>query len=432
MSNDFDTPFVAQGVGAQYAFQVASSDEDNMFTKDAERSVYKQYWSTSLPHHATNLLQSFNNNGAGHVMEVTLTKSPAYYHTTYILSSWKGIEANLETGDSQVSYVNGRGFRAIKSAEIRVANQLIHSTNGLIAFLNIDLDGQLGTYGLSGGVHLTRQALIDDSSKDTTLYTLCKGWSFADPDYPSRAWSIGGIAFHTVSCKVQTADISDLVVNYSNISSNQGYYSLPLEVSTGKAVSATSVQFKLMTKAVFVGKAEENDLLSKEVPNESIFKECLVNPTKTIVASSSELRQDIDIEARGSVAAIIVTIRSTKDLAAKNWMKDCADNGNLWVKNCMIMTGSTPYEDGLPASNYCGPRIAEAYGSQSQRHTLVFSFENNEKAVYPTGQLTTSNMDKLRFTATFPPHDQDLQVDILTMVYNGWYTMSGTCSRIWA
>lgn len=432
MANDFDTPFQPQGAGAQYAFTMSACEEDELFRQGAERSVYRQYWSTYLPHHAALLVQTFNNNGAGQAMEAVLTKAPGYYHTTYWVSEWKGIQPNLANGDSQVSYVNGRGFHAVKSAEIRVANQLIHTTDGLTAFLAIDLDGQLKTYGKYGGVHFTRQGLIEDSSKNSVLYTLAKGWSFADPDYPSRAWSIGGVAFHNVSCKVITRDISELIVNYSASRSNLGIYSLPLEVATSKAVSSTSVQFRLATKCVFVDKDEEFDLLRKDVANQSMFREYVDNPAKTIVASNSTLRHEIDIDARGSVAHIIVTIRSAKDLANNNWMKDCADDGALYVKNCMILTGATAYEDGLPASYYCGPKVTESFGTHPHRHSLVFSYENNSRAVYPTGQLTTTNMEKFRFAATFPPHDVDLVVNIKVVTYNGWYTVGGTCSRLWA
>ena len=426
--SEIKTKYNPGGAGVTYAFQMMAQ-EDEVFHKNATSTLYQQNWKKFTPHHAAVVLQSFTNNGAGNQLELQLSKSPDYYGTTYHVSYWKGIKPNSKLGVTSSSYVNGRGYHAIESATISVSQQLVHSTSGHTAFLMTDLYGNIDTYGAYAGVFKTRAQLIADSAKDRVKYTLMSGWAFADPSHPERAWAVGGVAFHPVTAKYSTRGMSQLTVNYDDIGSNNGLYALPLHLNDAP-VSDKSAHFALATNSIWGGKNERNGLVFGST--ETIFREMISNTPRIISASSSAGTQEIDLDFRGPLAYIAVTIRSTADLASGNWTKDCNDQGGHYISDAMIITGSTAVEDGLPADFYSGPKVTDAFGSQPQRHTYVWSFETDANSVNMTGHLTTTNMDKLKFSANYFAHDGDLQVDAIGAVYNGWYTENGTSSRIWS
>lgn len=425
------TPYAPKGAGAQYAFQMMGI-EDDFFHKDTDpekESFRRQTWVKYTPHHTAYIIQQFSNTGLGQAITCQLSKQPSYMSSTFLAGHWKAIVPNAAAGITSCSYVNGRMYHSTLMATISVGNQLIHKTTGLTAYILHDLSDEMDTFGRYAGVFKTRQGLINDSRQDSWKYLHMKGWSFVDSAHPERSWAIGGVAYHPVPCTFTMNSIDKLVVNYSRISTNSGFSALPMELGSGTPVNKDTASMLLMTNCVFSG-AKEEELITHGV-TECVIREMYTIAQKTIPRSTTQQTVNIELDCKGPVTFVAIILRSAKDLASGNWMRDVNQNGGLFADNCMLKLGNTYLEDGLPADFYIGPKRQDAFRTEDKRHIFVWSFETDANSKQMTGHLNTTNMDKVMYTASIPPHDDDIVLDGIMSVYNGWYTFNGTCSTVW-
>jgi len=151
-----------------------------------------------------------------------------------------------------------------------------------------------------------------------------------------------------------------------------------------------------------------------------------------IAASATNQRQVKELNVKGPVAYIAVTIRKKDDIDAGRWLKDCQDNGLDWVKELMIITGSVALEDGLPAPFYRTAKIVSAFKRGIDRHTYLFSFETNGNSTQMTGHRNLTNSEGVKLSALYAPSSSILEVEVYASVYNAWYTENGTGGKIFA
>lgn len=92
----------------------------------------------------------------------------------------------------------------------------------------------------------------------------------------------------------------------------------------------------------------------------------------------------------------------------------------------MLITGSTPREDGLPVEAYRTLKVMEVFHVSVRRHIYVLGFETDDRSRQMTGHQNMTNAERLKFEARYRPHASPLVVRVDASVYNGWYTENGS------
>lgn len=115
-------------------------------------------------------------------------------------------------------------------------------------------------------------------------------------------------------------------------------------------VSSASVDFVLATTNVWVSPEERICLLKGY--NEIIFKEYLKAGEHSEGPSCNERKVTFDINLKGPTTAIWLMVQSRKDIDDGNWVKTFDDFGLDYIREFMLITGTTAREDGLPAAFY--------------------------------------------------------------------------------
>jgi hypothetical protein len=426
MSSAFSTAYNPVGAGANYAY-VTMGSEDDLFHNGAKNTQWRQRYNKYTPHQGSMVLQSIQNQGLGHNMTCPLIKTPDFLYSSYVAQFYPAIAPNVDAGVQDASWVNAAALYSLKGISLKVGSQPLFQLNGHAMLVLLELGGDLEKYASLIGFCKTKSQLIANSRRDQTLFAPFIGFPFQGR--PDLAYSIGCIAFHGVTCDIQSRPLNEMVVNYGGLNSKKGLYALPKEIRTDAPIAPTSVQFTLATNVIWVSAEERYGLIHGY--NESIFRECIVAAEHTIQASSTQQRLAFDLNIKGPCAFIAVTIQSRADLDNGNHTKLCQDSGEDWIKEIMLVTGSTPREDGLPASFYRTGKVIECFKTSISRHVYVISFETDATSRQMTGHQNMTNCEKLQLSALYVPHASPLEVTALAVVYNGWYTENGSGGRVW-
>jgi len=346
----------------------------------------------------------------------------------YTMSSWYGLKANCECGVSRTSYVNAKALYVIASMSISIATQPLFTSTGETMLMFLEFNGVLDDWAQMIGYNQTSNQLIADSAFDSI--NMAPWCGFPMQDRTDLAFAIGTVAFHPVVFSQKNRHISEMVVNYESARSRgRGVGALPFEVSTGAAVSSSTVDFTLATMVVWVSKPERLALLQGY--NEIIFKENLLAGEHVEQSCNAEKKVNFDLNLKGPCTRIVMTVQSQVDIDNGNWTKLCDDYGQDYIRHWMIMTGTTAREDGLPVSYYRTVTVLQMFHCVGRRHVYVMGFECNATSKLFTGHQTMTNIDKLQISMVVKPHRCNLRFTSWGAVYNGCYTERGTAGLIW-
>lgn len=357
LQKEFDSCHRPCGAGANYA-HLTLSCEDDVWYKDAEKTLWKQNFQKLTPFHAALIVQGVANAGAGKTMGAQLTKTPDLLYNSYTVSGWFGIKPNCECGVTVTSWVNAKALYVNKCMKLKIATQTLFEVDGQAQLVLLELTGQLDNYASMIGFYYTKTQLIEDSKWDVIHYAPWVGFPFQNR--PDLTYAIGSIAYHPINWEQHNRNIVDLIVNYDAChNKGRGVFALPIEINTGSVVSSASVDFTLATTNVWVSQEERLCLLSGY--NEIIYKEFIKVAEHSENPSCNEKRICIDVNVKGPVAYIWLTVQSKTDVENGNWIKTFDDWGLDYITEFMLITGNTAREDGLPASFYRTAKIIETF-----------------------------------------------------------------------
>lgn len=371
--------------GVHYAHMIMGS-EDDIFHLGAKFTQWRQRWNRYTPHQSAMIVHALANAGLGNTMSGDVIKNTDFLYTSYIVQHYPAIRANTEYGASETSWINCPAFYSVKEINFKIGSQTMFSIDGNAMLLMTELMGKLDDVAEMIGFCKTRKQLINESKYDRTLYAPLIGLPFHDR--PDLAFSVGAIAFHGVKANVVSRPLNEMIVNYGQISTKRGYSAMPKQISTDQVIQNNAVQFAFASNCVWVSGVERLSLIHGY--NESLFREVCKVGQWQIPASKTAHREVKDITVKGPVAFLAVTIRSQSDIKSGNWIKCCQNSGLDWVKEIMVITGTTSVEDGLPASFYRTGKIVEAFKHGIDRYTYIFSFETDASSTQMTGHRYNS------------------------------------------
>jgi len=415
------------GAGANFAY-LTQSPEDDVFHKDADYTQWKQKFVKYTAHQAAVLVQNLSNAGCGKSMTAQLTKTPDLLSDSWTVSAWYGIRPNCECGVTKVSYVNARALHIVKCMRLKISTQTLFEIDGQAQLVLFELMGILDDYARIIGFSYTKDQLIEDSKFDHVLYAPWIGFPFQGR--PDLSYAIGTIAFHPIVFEQYNRNICEMIVNYDGVRlRGRGSFSLPFEIATGAIVSSCTVDFALATTCVWVSQEERLCLLNGY--GEIIFKEYIKIAEHTEQSNCSEKKVTFDVAVKGPMAFLWMTVQSRADCENGNWIKTFDDYGLDYIRDWMLITGSTPREDGLPASFYRTAKILSHFKVSIRRAIYVWSAETNATCKNFTGHQTMTNCEKVQLSMLVKAHRCTLDFVAYAAIYNGVYWERGSGGRMW-
>jgi len=424
----FQTGYTPVGAGVAYA-QLTMGDEDALFF-EADKGAdiptqWKQEWFKYTPHHSANIFHQFTSAGCGRKNSTDMIRSPDMWFWTYVLGYFPAIAPNSAEGAEDCSYVNAPIVYVQKEFEVKIGSQPVFKIDALALLILCELYGLLDLYSELIGFCKTRNQLKLDAKRSRILGAPLVGLPFHMG--PDTAFNIGSITFHTVKSELNARPITEMILNYGNIAA--GKIPLPKVVSTNLSIENSSVDLGLAATMVWLSKAERATLV--DTYNERLFRETLLVGEGSIPVSTKAHRVAFDIDMKGPTTQLMVVIQSDTDYSSHNWTKFCADDGSDYISEMMLITGTTPREDGLPANFYRTAKVIEVWKTIPQFFVYLLSFETDARSKQMTGHQNMTNAEKLKFSALYNAHADTLHVFCYQTVYNGWYTEKGTGGRVW-
>lgn len=413
------------GAGAGFAFMSMGS-EDDLFHHDAEYTHWRQTTDNYAPFHMSMLYHPMTNVAIGSRMTCELSRSPDFLWKSYFFGFLPGLRPCTAAGVTSTSYVNAVIFYVIKSMAIKIGNHTLFEIDGKMMLLMCELAGVLDDFAELCGFNYTKKQLITDSGSNRILAAPFYGLPFQEDT--DTAFNPGSITFHSITVNVHTRNLTDIFVNYDG---TPGQIAIPLNVNTGSALSSSSdFDFGVAAQMVWISKQERTPLVFGF--SETIFQEMLIAGEKDIPANlESNETVKLELDMKGPVTWILLQVQSKSDLSKGNWIKDCDDFGEDYVKEFMLITSSTAREDGLPAQFSRTAKLITHFGLKGyRRHGYLFSFEIDHTMKGHKGHQTMTNVDKKRFEITLFPHSA-LHMTAYYGAYNGWYTNRGTGGKVW-
>lgn len=425
----FQTGFTSGSSGVNYADEIVG-EEDDVFHKDATVTQWKQSWEKYAPHRTAMIVQNFSNSGLGNQMTSEMVKNTDFIYHSYVLQYYPGIKPNTAAGITECSWVNCAGLYAIKEYRLTIGSQGVFVIDGFMMLLYAELTGRLWDYASMIGLYKTRSELVRQSKSSRILTVPLLGLPFQNQ--PNTAFPLGGIIFHAVKSVLIARPLHEMIVNYSSVDTTNeiGRYALPLSKDTNQMVQNTEVQFGLGVNYVWVTKQERVQLL--KTYREVIFRELVKGGEFQVPPSTTQQKLTHTLEVKGPVVFAAIEIRSQDDLKQGNWTKLCHDNGDDYVKELMLVTGSVCVEDGLPAPFYRTGKVVEVFKRSIDRQIYIFSFETDAASSQMTGHRNLTNAEKVTLTCVYGPHSMPLETTVTFCVYNAWFTERGTGGKIWS
>jgi len=416
----------ANGAGALVAKQ-AYGTECELFHEKADQSLFQQQWFKYLPFQRVAIVQHFQNSGLSRNNVVSLNRTPDILSNCYLMGHFPAIVANQDHGVVDCHWVNAVAFYVIQQLTFKIGSQPLFQNDGIFMMWLATLTGQLPHIASNIGYRTNTQSLLDDAKTAQNFYAPFIGMPFHDR--AETGFTVGPINFHQIQCEVMTRPLSQIVVNITDADSNTGLNSIPYEVRTGAILNANSVEFSLATNYIYLSDLEK--IAIGKSNNECVFKEYKVAGQFQIPSNAASSKIDMEIDMNGPTFFMVVTIQSNDDLAKNNWTKLCADDGKDYITEMMLITGSTPREDGLPAEAYRTLKVVETFKNSVKHHIYVLSMELNDTDSQMTGHANMTNVEKKKFSAVYKPHASPLTVTVYYGSYNGWWVRGGSGGRVW-
>lgn len=419
--------FVSGGGGANYHY-LTMGREDEPFFEGAKCTQWKQKWNKYTPHQAQIVVQPLSNSGLGKTMSCNLMKLTDYLLDCWTVQKWAGIAPNTDAGVTKSSWINAKALWSILHHVLKVAAQPMFKLDGNAQLVMMELNGDTEMYASMIGYYFTKNQLIVESKYD--VYHFAPWYGFPFHDRPDRAFGIGGIAYHQVSTEIVTRSVEDCVVNYNGvITKGKGMSAMPLRISNGKPVDGDAVEFTLATNCVWVSPAERFNLVHGY--NETIFDEHIVAGEFSIAPHNQEHKIEQEINIKGPCTWIAITIIAREDKRIGNILKGCDNYGRDYIKEIMLLTGTTAREDSLPAPFNRIAKPISVFKNGIRRFIYLFAFMTNGKSKQFTGHQNMTNAEKLKIAAILHPHDDTLDFRVDANVLNAYYTERGAGGRIW-
>jgi hypothetical protein len=115
--------------------------------------------------------------------------------------------------------------------------------------------------------------------------------------------------------------------------------------------------------------------------NEIIFKEILKIGEHTEQPSTTEKKVSIDLNVKGPVAYMWLTIQSREDLENGNWTKLCDDYGMDYIKEFMLITGTTAREDGKWLNYDNEPQVYQQHSIEPVKFWNALEMESDDTSI---------------------------------------------------
>lgn len=421
--------FNGGAAGVHLAF-LLMGPEDDVANLKAKKSPYQQTWEPYTPHKRAVINNYFQNSGLGQPMVAVISKQADRLSKSYIVGKFPAIQANAQTGATQSSWVNARGFWSVDQFALKVGANGMFNISGPMMMLVCELAGQLDNFADLVGLCKGKNRLIQMSKTPMTTITPLFGMPFQHRT--SEAFTLGSIAAQPVTANVLTKPMNQMIINWGNVDTSKSVFSIPTDVSTGQLIGQNSVAFHFSSNLVWLGPEEKK--ANWWVYVERLFKEVTKVGSKTFAASAQPHAEDVDLNLKGLCTWIAVTVQSVDDIQSGNWTRLCDPKGQDWIDELMININGTAREDGLPAVAYRTIKPLEVFGVKPQRHIYVFPYELDGKIDSPqllNGHENFTNVEKAVAAIKFRAHKCQLQVDVYTSTVNGWWTEKGLCQRLW-
>lgn len=287
-------------------------------------------------------------------------------------------------------------------------------------------------YGKMFGFAKTSTQLKLNSKAGQDLYGPMIGFPFMNR--PDLAFQIGAVSFFNVTINITTRPLNNMLVNWTSALYTAGTALLPFNLeNTNQKVTANDVFLGLATNNVWVSNEERLSIVSAY--RETIFKEFLNLGTFTATTPTAATNSPtlFTLSLKGCAPYICFVVQSNDDVNNNRWERFCDGNGNDWIKYCMIITGSTAREDGLPARFYREGKAVESFRIALKRFIYIFSFETNDTERQFTGHQDFTNAESVQLAVIFNPTTVATSVicTIYAAVLNGWYSEQGSAGKIW-
>jgi len=431
----FQTAYNPAGAGANYAFLTMGS-EDDVFYLGANHTQWRQKWNKYTPHQGAMMQQALANTGLGKSnVSCNLVKTPDFLYTSYVLQHFPALQADATViGVDDTTWVNAPALFSLQQIALQAGNQNIFLMDGQGMFVLCNLMGLMeDDYGYAKmfGFAKTLNQFKLNSKSGQDLYGPMIGFPFMNR--PDLAFQIGAVSFFNVTVNITSRPLNMMLVNHTN-SLYTGGALLPYNLeNTNQKLSSNDVFFGLATNNIWVSNEERLSITSAY--RETIFKEFLnlgtFNATTPLVLNSSPTL--LPLSLKGCAPYIAFVVQSTTDLNNNRWERFCDPNGYDWIKYCMLITGSTAREDGLPSRFYREGKVVETFKVSLRRYIYVFSFETNETERQFTGHQDFTNAETVSLAIIMNPQASAININITVYaaVLNGWYSEQGSLGKIW-
>jgi len=334
-------------------------------------------------------------------------------------------------GVDDTTWANGCALYALSQIALQAGNQNIFVMDGQGMFVLCNLMGWMDFYGKMFGFAKTYNQLRANSKSGQNLYSPMIGFPFMNR--PDLAFQIGAVSFFNVTINITTRPLNQMLVNFTNVLYLGGAL-LPYNLeNTNQKVTSNDVFLGLATNNVWVSSEERLSIVSAY--RETIFKEFLnlgsfTANTPTAVTMSPTI---FVLSLKGCAPYICFVVQNQTDINNNKWERFCDLNGQDWIQSCMIITGSTAREDGMPSRFYREAKVVETFRVDAKRFIYVFSFETNETERQFTGHQDFTNAESVNLALIFNAYTTvfNLVITVYASVLNGFYSEQGSAGKIW-
>lgn len=409
-----DLQYTPGPAGMAYAF-MTEGEEDQIFSKGSNDTPWQQSFETYLPHKFGNISYDFINAGLGKNMHTTFLKSIDYIWKTFLGMHLPGISPRTENGVNDCSYTNAVAFHVIKDICIKISTQTLFTMEGLVMFLLCDLLGLLEKYSELVGYCKSKQQLINQSKSAHFRAAPFFGMPFHGDT--SQAFNAGSITYFSIYCYVNTRNVSEIFINYSE--TGEGLTSIPRLLSN-EIMDKDSVEFGLWSNNVWCSKKERNNLLDEY--HETVFTEYKIAGEHDVAAQPTGGKFEFNIDMKGPVTFVGLFIQDNENLNNKNWTSGAKADGSELLKQFTVYTGSVAREDGLPAIMQRAKNI-DLFGGKPTGALYVMPMCTDGNSV-SSGHQTMTNAERLRVMGVLNAHN-GCHVTCFYGSKNAWWTEIG-------
>lgn len=413
--------YAPKGAGAYYQRQTRGK-EDEIFHLNAESSQWSQSWEAFTPHEKAIILHNYYGTGLGKTMSINnFPKNSDAIYNGFQCIKVPGIVADNE--DEQPAWVNAVGLYAFENETFKIATAPLFTVESLAKMVLMDLMGLVDVYDSAIGFCRTHDQLIKQSRQNQTYYVPQIGFPWQDRT--DNVFYNGAIYMHSLSWETRTRPLSALLVQLGKVKSS---YGMIKDINTNRELNDNEFKFALAMNHVWLGVKERQGINNTYI--EKLYEQVINCGDFAIEPSSTYKNEKFSLDVSGPFTLIWVTFQSRNDSGKNNWVKLCDDEGQDFIEELMVYTGSVANEDSLPAKFYRTIKPIEVFQHKPGRFVYVFPFKT-KNVKQPTGLLNPINMEKFELRVRIKPHAEILDMHVGGLVYNAWYHEKGTGGKIW-